>query len=62
MSNEVNSTGAQYAELLKSYSEAIVAAMAKAEADGGVDKVTYYDTQTIIYSKNGNKWEINWGD
>lgn len=62
MASEVNPTGERYAELLKSYSEAIVAARAAAEADGGIEKETYYDTEMKIYSKNGNVWKIEWGD
>ena len=62
MSDEINSTGEKYAELLRSYSEKIVSSKEAAEADGGIEKVTYYDTQMIVYSRNGSAWTINWGD
>lgn len=59
--SEVSEAGAQYAEMLKEYSLAVVKAREEAEADGGIDRFEYYDTTLTIYSKNGNEWVIDWG-
>ena len=57
----ISEQGSRMAECLKQYSLRVVAAKAAAEADGGIDRITYFDYLLTVYSKNGNKWEVDIG-
>ena len=56
----INPEGLRLSECMENYSLRIVEAKEAAEADGGIDRITYYEYIITIYSKNGNKWIIDW--